>query len=165
MSTSNVIEPVTTEMGGLIVFALITDGWLCLCVDYQKLIALTIRNSYRHLRMDKCLDSLEEVKKCSTLDDKSRSFAIETDDGDRNEIVFTSNHGLYRLTRMLLRFKNVLEASQKAVGVTLNFVGWQLDLAYFDDMVVSFKSSVDYIGQARCVLRLHYEAGVTLRLK
>lgn len=56
MLKEEVVEPVTAELASRIVFAPKKDGSLVFCVDYQKLNAVTVRNSYILWRMDKNLN-------------------------------------------------------------------------------------------------------------
>lgn len=69
MIAVKVIDPVTTEWAAPIVFAPRKDDSLQFCVDYRKLDAVTIRDSYRHPRMDKCIERLREATVFDTLYD------------------------------------------------------------------------------------------------
>lgn len=62
-----VIEQVHTEWKSTIVFVLKKHGTLRLCVDHPTLIAVTIRDSYLSLRMDKSIASLGDAKIFSPL--------------------------------------------------------------------------------------------------
>ena len=49
----------STDWAALVVFAPKKDGTLQFCVDYRRLNALTVRDTYPIPRMDECIDSLE----------------------------------------------------------------------------------------------------------
>ena len=56
-----VIEPSNSEWAAPIVFAPKKDGSLRLCIDYRRLNAATIRNSYPIPRIHECIDSLGDA--------------------------------------------------------------------------------------------------------
>ena len=64
-----VIEPSCSEWASPIVLVPKSDGSLRFCVDYRRLNALTVRDSYPlPLRMDECIDSLGDAVVFSALD-------------------------------------------------------------------------------------------------
>ena len=68
MLEKGVIEPATTDWASPIVFVPKADGSLRFCVDYRRLNAMTVRDSYPIPRMDECIDSLGSATVFSTLD-------------------------------------------------------------------------------------------------
>lgn len=68
MVKGNIADPATTEWASLIVFALTKDAGLRFCVQYQKLNAATVRDSYLIPQTDECIDSLGTTTEFSTLD-------------------------------------------------------------------------------------------------
>lgn len=76
MLKQGVIEPATSPWGSPVVFAPKKDGNLRLCVDYRRLNALTIKDSYPILRMDECIDSLGSAKNLTALDCRSGFWQI-----------------------------------------------------------------------------------------
>lgn len=67
----DVIDKDQTEPAALIVFTAKKDGPLRICVDYGKLSAVTIQDSYSMPRMNKCINSLGDAMTFSTLDIKA----------------------------------------------------------------------------------------------
>jgi hypothetical protein len=63
MLKAEVIEPATSEWASPIVLVAKPDGSARLCVDYRKLNAITVRDSYPLPRMDECIDSLGDAKR------------------------------------------------------------------------------------------------------
>lgn len=96
-------------MGLTNIFAPKKDGSLHFSIDYRRLNALMIPDSYPIPRMDECIDSLRSAKIFSTLDANSGYWKIEIDPRDRDKTTFTSHHGLYRFVRMPLGLKNAPE--------------------------------------------------------
>lgn len=68
MLAVDVIEPAQTEWGLLIVFVPKRDCTLRLSVEFRKLHAVRIRDSYQIRHVDECIDSLCNATIFSTLD-------------------------------------------------------------------------------------------------
>lgn len=56
------IQPSTLPWGALVLFAKKVDGSLRLCVDYQKLNQMTIKNKYHLPMIDELFDQLAGSK-------------------------------------------------------------------------------------------------------
>lgn len=78
-------------------------------VDYANLKADTTQDSYLILHMDNCIDGLGDSTICSTSDANSRYCHVEIAKQDHHKKTYTSNHGLFRFTRMHFRLKNAPE--------------------------------------------------------
>ena len=96
MMEVDVIEPAVSEWAAPIVFAPKKDGSLRFCIDYRRLNAVTIRDSYPIPRMDECIDSLGDTQVFSTLDCNSGYWQLEVAPEDRHKTAFVSHHGLYQ---------------------------------------------------------------------
>ena len=68
MLKEGVIAPSESEWASPVVLVSKSDGTLRFCVDYRRLNALTLRDSYPIPRMDECMDSLGEARIFTTLD-------------------------------------------------------------------------------------------------
>ena len=67
MLKAQVIEPVISEWDSPNVLVAKPDGSTRFCVDYRKLNAITVRDSYPLPRMDECIDSLGDATIFATL--------------------------------------------------------------------------------------------------
>lgn len=165
MLKAGVIEPAKTEWASPIVFAPKKDGQLRFCIDYRRLNALTIRDSYPIPRMDECIDSLGEATIFTTFDCNSGYWQIDLDEQDRDKTSFCSHFGLYRFTRMPFGLRNAPGTFQRAADVILANVKWQFSLAYLDDVIVYSRTLSEHHEHVRTILELLSNAGVTLRLR
>jgi hypothetical protein len=68
MLNQGVIEPTTSEWASPIVLVPKSDGSYRFCVDYRRLNAITIPDTYPLPRMDECIDSLGDAAVFTTLD-------------------------------------------------------------------------------------------------
>ena len=62
------MEESNSEWAAPVLFAPKKDGKLRFCIDYRKLNAMTVKDSYPLPRMDECIDTLGDAKIFTTLD-------------------------------------------------------------------------------------------------
>ena len=165
MLSQGVIEPYTAEWASPVVLVPKKDGTLRFCIDYRKLNAITIRDSYPIPRMDECIDSLGEATVFTTLDCNSGYWQIPLSEEEKDKTTFTSDMGLYRFLRIPFGLKNAPATFQRAVNIILSRVKWQYALVYIDDVIIYSNSIEKHFEHVHHVLSLLRQAGITLRLQ
>lgn len=121
------------------------DGTLRICVDYRKLNALTIRDSYPIPHMEECINSLGDATMFSTLDATSGFWQAEIAEEDRDKTAFTPHHGLFRFNRTPFKLKNAPGTYQREMDVLLTKVKWQGALFYLDGIVIFLNTPDEHI--------------------
>lgn len=164
MLDKEVIEPSPSEWASPVVFARKKDGTMRFCVDYRRLNAMTVPESYPIPRMDECLDSLGEAEIFSSLDCNWGYWQLSFSKADIDKTTFTSHYGTYRFKRMPFGLQNAPTTFQRAIDVVLASVKWQFALVYLDDIIVFSQSIDDHFDHLRTVLTLMLEAGFSLKL-
>lgn len=124
MFESKVIEPTKTERVTPIVFEPKKDGSLRICVDYWKLDVVAERNFFPILKMDNCIDLLEDSWIFSTSDAICSYCQEEIRNTDRDETAFTSHQGLYWLSCMLVGLCYWPGTIQQTMDVIILSVQW-----------------------------------------
>jgi Reverse transcriptase (RNA-dependent DNA polymerase) len=120
MLEAGVIEPASSEWASPVVLVPKPDGSLRFCVDYRRLNALTIRDSYPLPRMDECVDSLGDSCDFTTLDCNSGYCQIPVAPDDMDKTTFTSHEGTYRFRRMPFVVRNAPATFQRTVEIVLS---------------------------------------------
>lgn len=128
MITTNLNDSPTTKWAVPIVLPPRRTVHFDFCVEYRKLNAVTIRDSYTLPPMDECINNLGGATVFSTLDANSGYCQINIDKHDRDKTVFTSNLGQYRFTRMRLELEMAPAMFQRAIDVMLASIRWHLPL-------------------------------------
>ena len=100
MLRAGVIEPPQSEWASPVVLVPKTDGSLRFCIDYRRVNAITVRDTYPLPRMDECIDSLGDASVFTTLDRNSGYWQIPVAPQDRDKTTFTCHAGTYRYKRM-----------------------------------------------------------------
>ena len=100
------IQPSVSPWGAPILFQKKKDGTLHLCIDYQGLSQLTIKNKYPIPRIDELLDHLHGSTVFSKIDLKSRYYQYRIKEEDIPKIAFNSRYGHYEFTVMSFGLTN-----------------------------------------------------------
>lgn len=165
MLKAGVIEPTASEWASPVVLVPKPDGSMRFCIDYRRLNALTVRDSYPLPRMEECIDSLGDATIFSTLDCNSGYWQIPVHPDDRAKTTFTSHEGLYRFLRMPFGLRNAPATFQRFVDITLAGLTWKICLVYLDDIIIFSKTKEEHLSHLDAVLHRLYRAGLSLNLK
>lgn len=104
MLVMNVIKAARMEWAPPVVFTLKKDGSMRIYIDYRRSNPVTVWHSYPLPASEGCIDFLGDAQVSSTLDRNSGSWQIEEESSDLDKTLFSSNHGLYQITRMTFGF-------------------------------------------------------------
>lgn len=135
-----VIEPSSAEWAGPVVFAPKKEGTLRFCVDYRRLNAMTVRDTYPIPRIDVCIVSLGDAVVFKLLYASSGYWHCEVDKCNRDKTTFSSHMGLFRYVRMPFGLKNAPATFQRALDIILSQVKRQFALVYQDDVTIYSRS-------------------------
>ena len=100
MLANGVIPRSKSEWASPVVIVPKQDRSLRFCVDYRRLNALTVRDTYPIPRMNECLDSLRESKVFTTLDCNSSYWKIPVAKEDQAKTPVTCHAGTHQFNRM-----------------------------------------------------------------
>ena len=120
MLRAGVIEPTSAEWASPAVFVPKKEATMRFWVDYRKVNAVTVRDSYPLPRLDECIDSLGDSTVFTTLDCNSGYWQVENAEEDRDKTTFASHSGLYSFLRMPFGLKNAPAIFQRAVDIILS---------------------------------------------
>ena len=135
------------------------------CVDYRRLNAVTVKDTYPLPRMDECLDSLGDTKVFSALDAISGYWQMPIPESDRDKTAFSCHSGLYRFSRMPFGLTNAPATFQRAMDILLFPFRWKSCLVYLDDIIIFSKSWEEHIVHVDEILSVLQKAGVKLKLR
>jgi hypothetical protein len=100
------IRPSSSPWGCLALFVKKKDGSLRMCVDYQPLNAVTIKNKYPLPQTDVLFDQLAGVKVFSKIDLRSGYHQIKIQPCDIPKTAFSTHYGLYEILVMSFGLTN-----------------------------------------------------------
>ena len=159
------IEPAQSAWVSPVVLVPKLDGSLRFCVDYRRLNAIIIRDSYPLPRMDESIDSLVEASVFSTIDCNPGYWQIPERKQDRDKTAFVYHAGLYRYKRMKCGLTNAPATFQRTLDILLSPYKWRSCLVYLDDIIIFSKSVEEHFQQVKDILTTLKSAGISLKLK
>ncbi|XP_036146770.1 uncharacterized protein K02A2.6-like [Monomorium pharaonis] len=100
MKVQKVIEESNSPWVSPAVMVKKKDGTIKFCVDFRKLNAVTIKDSFPLPRIDNILDCLKGNSWFCTIDLKSGYWQVSLDPKDREKTAFSVGNGLWQFTVM-----------------------------------------------------------------
>lgn len=140
MKAQNVIEESCSPWISPAVMVKKKDGSIRFCVDYRKLNAVTIKDSYPLPRIDNILDNLAGNSWFCTLDLKSGYWQVRLDPKDREKTAFSVGNGLWQFRVMPFGLCNAPATFERLMEKVLKGIISKSCFVYLDDVVVYGKS-------------------------
>jgi len=115
---------------------ILQNGKWRMCVDFTKLNAITVGDSYRMLRSDYVFEAVGRKQYLSLLDAMKGYNQLSLAEKDREKTAFISHRGLFQYKRLPFELKNAPAQFQRLMDVLLGSLRWVCALVYIDDIVI-----------------------------
>jgi len=146
------IRPSVSPFGAPVLFIKKKDGSLRMCIDYQMLNQVTIKNRYALPRVDDLLDRLLRAIFFSKIDLRSGYHQLLMASQDIYKTAFTTRYGHYEF--LVLPF-GLCNAPATFMRLMNDIFREELDtcvVIYIDDILVFSRSAEEHIQHLRIVL-------------
>ena len=130
------------------------DGTLCLCIDYQGINQVIVKNKYLIPRIDELLDRLHGSKVFMKIDLRSGYYQIRVKESDVPKIAFSMRYGHYEFTIMSFGLTNAPMTFNRLMQDIFKPYLDDFVLVFFDEILVYSKSMEEHEGHVRKVLQL-----------
>ena len=128
------------------------DGSLCFCIDFQRLNALTIKDSHPLPHICETLESLAGAAHYSTFNLNSGFWQVPMDEESKQYTAFTlGSMGLYECKSMPFGLCNTLPTFQRLMQNCLGELNLTYCLIYLDDMIVFSETPEEHLQRMHVV--------------
>jgi hypothetical protein len=162
MSLRGVIRPSSSPWASAVQLVDKKDGKVRFCVDYRKLNALTIKDSYPLPRIDDILNKMGGARFYTTMDLSTAFWSIPIREEDRAKTAFTTKFGLWEWCSMPFGLTNAPATQQRFMEAILSGFTWEFCMVYVDDIVVWSGTEGEHIDRLRKVFERIREGEVFL---
>ncbi len=163
MLRRRVIEPPDGPWSSPVVLVKKKDGTWRFCVDYRKLNAVTVKDSYPLPRIADTLSRLEGAIFFSSMDLQSGYHQVPVIDSDRPKTAFITADGLYQFRTLPFGLTNAPGTFQRAMDIILAGLRWTTCLIYLDDVIIYSATFKQHLQRLRLVLSCLSQAGLKLK--
>ena len=139
------------------------DKTLRVCVDFRKLNARTVKDSYPIPRIAETLQALSGAEWFCSLDLQSGYLQVKIASGDKTKTAMTTPFGLYEFNRMPFGLTNAPATFQRLMESCLGDLNFRTCLVYLDDVIVFARSFPEMLERLEEVLRRLGEYGLKLK--
>ena len=132
--------------GAPILFVKKKDGTLRLCIDYRRLNAITLRNSYPIPRINDLIESFKGSKIFTRLDLRSAYNLVRIKEGHEYLTAFRTPLGHFEYLVMPFGLRNAPSVFQRFIQDVLNDTIGVFVQVYLDDIIIYSVSLKDHMN-------------------
>jgi len=158
------IRPSESPAGYPVVFQKKKDGTLRVCIDYKKLNAVTVRNSYPLPLITDIIERVKGAKFFTKLDLRSAYNLIRIQEGDEYKTAFRTKFGHYEYLVMPFGLKNAPATFQSFINAVLRPYLDKFVILYLDDILIFSKNLEEHHNHVRMVLQKLIENNLYVKL-
>ncbi|GBN09022.1 Transposon Tf2-6 polyprotein [Araneus ventricosus] len=146
-----IIEECESPYASPVVLVPKPNGSIRLCIDYGKLNATTIPNTYPLPRMDDLLNEAKSTKFMSTIDLKAGYHQVKVYEADQEKTAFIYPFGTYKFLRMPFGLRNAPATFQRLIDKFRSGLKDVFALSYLDDIIVLSENFDKHLADLRQV--------------
>ena len=160
---AKIITPSNSPYASPLVIVKKPDGSIRPCVDFRKLNAVTVSDSYPLPRVDESMEFLSGAKYLTTLDLFAGFMQVPMERESQKYTAFITSRGLFEFKYMCFGLKNAPATFSRLMQYVLSGLLFHSSMIYMDDMSVASKTWNEHLLHLEEVFRrLDYH---NLRLK
>ena len=147
------IRPIVSSWGAPVLFVKKKDEILRLCVDYQQLNRVAIKNKYPLSRIDDLFDQLQGARIFSKIDLRSGYHQLRIRETDIPKTAFRTRYGHYEFLVMPFGLTNAPAAFMDLMNRVFHPYLDQFVIVFINDILVYSKSVEEHALHLQIVLQ------------
>ncbi|WMV45891.1 hypothetical protein MTR67_039276 [Solanum verrucosum] len=148
------IRPSISPWGAPVLFVRNKDGFLCMCIDYQQLNKVTIKNKYPLPWIDDLFDQLQGASYFSKIDLRSGYHQFKVKEADISKMAFRTRYGHYEFLVMSFGLTNAPAAFMDHMNRVFRQYLDMFMIVFIDDILIYSRSENEHIDHFIIVLHI-----------
>ncbi|GKC17588.1 putative reverse transcriptase domain-containing protein [Tanacetum coccineum] len=144
LSDKGFIRPSSSHWGALVLFLKKKDGSFRMCIDYQELNKLTVKNRYPLPRIDDLFDQLQGSSVYSQVELRSGYHQLRVREGDIPKTAFRTRYGHYEFQVMPFGLTNVPTIFMDLMNRVCKPYLDKFVIVFIDDILIYSKNKKEY---------------------
>ncbi|GJV40530.1 putative reverse transcriptase domain-containing protein [Tanacetum coccineum] len=154
LSDKGFIRPSSSPWGAPVLFVKKKDGSFRMCIDYQELNKLTVKNRCPLLRIDDLFDQLQGSSVYSKIDLRSGYHQLRVREEDIPKINFRTRYGHSEFQVMLFRLTNAPAVFMDLINRVCKPYLDKFVIVFIDDILIYSKNKQEHEEHLKLILEL-----------
>ncbi|GJY80603.1 putative reverse transcriptase domain-containing protein [Tanacetum coccineum] len=154
LSDKGFIRPSSLPWGAPILFVKKKDGSFLMCIDYQELNKLIVKNRYPLLRIDDLFDQLQGSSVYSKIDLRSGYHQIRVREEDILKMAFRTRYGHYKFQLMPFGLTNAPAVFMDLINRVCKPYLDKFVIVFTDDILIYSRNKKEHEEHLKAILKL-----------
>ncbi|GJV63023.1 putative nucleotidyltransferase, ribonuclease H [Tanacetum coccineum] len=154
LSDRGLIRPSTLPWGAPVLFVKKKDGSFRMCIDYQELNKLAIKNRYPLTRIDDLFDQLQGSSVYSKIDLRSGYYQLRVRDEDIPKTAFRTRYRHYEFQVMPFGLTNAHAVFMDLMNRVYKPYLDKFMIVFIDDILIYSRNKEEHANHLRIILEL-----------
>ncbi|GJV89520.1 putative reverse transcriptase domain-containing protein [Tanacetum coccineum] len=154
LSDKGFIRPSSSPWGAPVLFVKKKDGSFWMCIDYQELNKLMVKNRYLLLRIDDLFDQLQRSSVYSKIDLRSSYHPLRVREEDILKTAFRTRYGHYEFQVMPFGLTNAPTIFMDLMNQVYKPYLDEFVIFFIDDILIYSKNKQEHEEHLKLILEL-----------